>query len=142
MADVVDGLPQCLEVALVADAALVTEVRASVREALSIWGAGELSDTATLLVSEFVSNAIQHTRAAQISVRVTWTWPVLRVEVQDGDPSPPATRQADADLNGTCGRGLFLVGSLAERWGMIAIPDGKTMWFELVAQPTLSVARS
>jgi hypothetical protein len=39
---------------------------------------------------------------------------------RDG-PEPPAGG----------GRGLWLVGALAARWGCEALPDGKRVWFEV-----------
>jgi hypothetical protein len=54
---------------------------------------------------------------------------VLRVEVHDGNSRHPTPSPAPADA--TSGRGLHLVESLAERWGVEGTPDGKVVWFEL-----------
>lgn len=78
MADVVDSLPQRLEVALLANTALAAGAHAGLRAALPMWGASELCETPALLVSEFLTHAIQHTQASQSSVRDRWKSPVLR----------------------------------------------------------------
>lgn len=43
----------------------------------------------------------------------------------------PAPRDAPADAEG--GRGLALVDALAAAWGTLPRPEGKTVWFEVVA---------
>ncbi|MFJ9420026.1 ATP-binding protein [Streptomyces sp. NPDC101227] len=131
-----NDLPQHLEIALVPNAALVTVVRASLRAAMPLWGASELVDTAELLTSEMVSNALQHGLATEISVRATWDQSLLRVEVGEDDAAPLDAVPSATSLDATSGRGLFLIDKLAERWGTASAPRGKTGWFELIAQPT------
>jgi hypothetical protein len=54
--------------------------------------------------------------------------PVLRVEVADRVPGAVApTKQP----SGSKGRGLLIVEKLSRRWGTVAAPDGKVVWFEL-----------
>jgi anti-sigma regulatory factor (Ser/Thr protein kinase) len=87
-------------------------------------------DTAALLTTELVSNAIRHTRdELVVSVRVAGG--LLRVGVADSSHRRPQLVQVGQ--RDTSGRGLHLVEAMADRWGVD--PDerglGKTVWFEL-----------
>ncbi|HEY6745139.1 MAG TPA: ATP-binding SpoIIE family protein phosphatase [Mycobacteriales bacterium] len=89
-------------------------------------------DTAALLTTELVSNAIRHTRdELVVSVRVAGGR--LRVGVADSSHRRPQLVQVGR--RDTSGRGLHLVEAMADRWGVD--PDerglGKTVWFELAA---------
>jgi anti-sigma regulatory factor (Ser/Thr protein kinase) len=90
-------------------------------------------DTAALLTTELVSNAIRHTRD-ELVVTVKLTGDRLRVGVSDSSHRRPQLVQVGQ--RDTSGRGLHLVERLADRWGID--PDerglGKTVWFELVAR--------
>ena len=88
-------------------------------------GAAEL---AALLTSELATNAVRHARSAFV-VRATVHGQRLRVEVTDTDPSHPTVRQASS--RDTSGRGIMLVDSLADDWGVADDPEGKVVWFEL-----------
>ncbi|GGZ57444.1 hypothetical protein GCM10010387_59280 [Streptomyces inusitatus] len=114
--------------------------RALLRERLADWGiAGETADDASLLLSELVANAVRHAPAPSpdgrgIGVRISLGDGVLRLEVADADDRRPAPRKAASDEED--GRGLALVGALAERWGCgeRARGGGKTVWAELKAR--------
>ncbi|TYC73288.1 ATP-binding protein [Streptomyces sp. CB01881] len=78
-----------------------------------------LLPTGELLVSELVTNAVQHSRAPRgrlIFVRFHLAPDItLRIEVHDADSGRPTLRDAaDSD---EAGRGLLLVHELATRWG-------------------------
>jgi anti-sigma regulatory factor (Ser/Thr protein kinase) len=85
--------------------------------------------TALLLVSELVTNAVQH-GAGLVVLTVISTPSVLRVNVFDEGERRPQARMASPDE--PWGRGLLLVDRLALAWG---VEDGavlgKTVWFEL-----------
>jgi anti-sigma regulatory factor (Ser/Thr protein kinase) len=91
-------------------------------------------DTAALLTTELVSNAIRHTRD-ELGITVRLSGGRLRVGVSDSSHRRPQLVQVGT--RDTSGRGLHLVDALAERWGVE--PDarglGKTVWFELPAEP-------
>ncbi|WP_181809325.1 ATP-binding SpoIIE family protein phosphatase, partial [Streptomyces shenzhenensis] len=97
------------------------------RQALAGWGLEDLSDTAELLVSEIVTNAVRHA-SRPITLRLLHT-DVLRCEVGDDVPQLPRLRQAKA--TDEHGRGLYLVHRLARRWGTTRLGTGKIVWFEL-----------
>lgn len=92
-------------------------------------------DTATLLTSELVTNAIQHTDSGTHGGTVTVVvievpGGVLVEVVDDGSAGAPVVK---ADLYADEGHGLFLVQQLAAQWGYLRDPGGTTVWFHLVA---------
>ncbi|MER5479973.1 ATP-binding protein [Streptomyces sp. NPDC002734] len=92
----------------------------------------ELVDTAELLTTELVTNALVHTGHGAV-LKVTVTGRRLRVEVRDFVRSRPPRLPAgeDADDEATGGRGLLLVATLADAWGVRGHALGKSVWFEL-----------
>ncbi|MGV9252218.1 ATP-binding protein [Streptomyces sp. NPDC003697] len=128
---VIDTVGDCAEWTFTEDPGAVRTARAVVRDQLRSWGLDSLGDTAALLVSELVTNALRYA-TGPIGVRLlrpAGVPAVLLVEVSDAQPEPPHERPAGADDER--GRGLQLLASASRRWG--ARPDGagKTVWFEL-----------
>jgi anti-sigma regulatory factor (Ser/Thr protein kinase) len=117
-----------LRTRLARDPSSAAEARRFVRSALADWGASNLDETAALLVTELVTNAILHTRSGpEVTARLDGHR--LRVEVGDDDQSPPVRRYYDP--RATTGRGLVLVDELASAWGTEPAAGGKVVWFEL-----------
>ena len=114
-----------------ADLRAVPEVRRALRELLRQWGRPGRSDIAELLTSELVTNALIHTDHDAV-LTATVAPGGLRVEVRDFVARRPRLRVPNAD-DGTHGRGLVLVQSLADAWGVRAHGVGKAVWFELDA---------
>jgi serine phosphatase RsbU (regulator of sigma subunit) len=102
-------------------------VRQMVRGLLRKWGLAEEADTAILLASELVTNAIRYA-SRPISVRLMLTDSLL-CEVHDDDPHLPVLDDPRPTEEG--GRGILLVSRLARRWGVTRITTGKVVWFEL-----------
>jgi anti-sigma regulatory factor (Ser/Thr protein kinase) len=94
------------------------------------------SDVARLLVSELVTNAVQHTLSRRpggtVTVVVIELAGSLRVEVTDEGSARNVPVVRD-DMLATDGRGLFLVQSLADEWGYLRESCGTTVWFHLAA---------
>jgi DNA-binding NarL/FixJ family response regulator len=88
----------------------------------------EMVTVAELLISELVTNAVEHASAAP-AVTVDLSPGRLRVEVRDDDPSPVAPRTPRPDEAG--GRGLGMVARLSDAWGQEPTDGGKVIWFEL-----------
>jgi anti-sigma regulatory factor (Ser/Thr protein kinase) len=88
-----------------------------------------------LLVSELVTNSVQHARVSaddSIILVVRITDDSVRVEVQDQGPgfeAPSVAPPPDADA----GWGLFLVEQLADSWGVQ--PAERAVWFEIGRDP-------
>jgi PAS domain S-box-containing protein len=117
-----------VSVALDADPRNVSRGRRILRDALVRSGAEHLVESATLLLSEVVTNAFVHV-GTQVLVLVWSTDEGVRVEVEDAGSHVPARRHY-VGTAGT-GRGLQLLDELADRWGTVARSTGKTVWFEL-----------
>ncbi|MFF1414958.1 PAS domain S-box protein [Streptomyces sp. NPDC058289] len=105
--------------------------RRFLRSTLGVWGRGDdqLCDTACLLASELLSNAVNHS-CGPVRLRVRQAGRELSVEVCDGTPVLPQARFASHDAES--GRGLLLVDSLAEAWGTLPTAEGKAVWFSLL----------
>ncbi|MER5809611.1 ATP-binding protein [Streptomyces sp. NPDC002033] len=110
--------------------------RALLRGQCAAWCVGvEAADTAELLLSELVTNAVRHSGAPpgrEIGVRVARYAGVLRVEVADaGDLVELAP--GDAGEWDERGRGLRIVAALADRWGQCPRRHGigKAVWAEI-----------
>ncbi|MGP4114423.1 ATP-binding protein [Streptomyces sp. 4N509B] len=107
--------------------------RRCVREVLDAWRLPYLADDASLIVSELVTNVVQHTpfgiaefveltlerHDATLLIAVADSWP-WEIPVADA-PDPHAQN----------GRGLLLVDALARSWGVEAHHGRKTVWARL-----------
>ncbi|AXI76983.1 SpoIIE family protein phosphatase [Peterkaempfera bronchialis] len=120
-----------------ADLARIAELRGELRDAVSRWGVGDLADTAELLASELVTNALVHTdRDAMVTARLYRDGDGsarFRLEVEDDSDQWPTRRTPGEQA--ASGRGLMLVEALADSWGVEPRGSGKRMWFELTAAP-------
>ncbi|KOX02189.1 PAS/PAC sensor protein [Streptomyces sp. NRRL B-3648] len=105
----------------------VGRAREYARGQLLSWDLEPLVDTAELLVSELVTNALRYGEG-DIRLRLLLDR-TLVCEVWDAGLVQPRRRRArDTDEGG---RGLQLVGLLSAAWGSRRTPRGKTVWFEL-----------
>lgn len=87
-------------------------------------------DTAILLISELVTNAVVHGQG-NVVISMGLSGKGLRVDVSDGSPDLPHLDPAP-QANRRTGRGLFLVDSLASSWRHEVHPrHGKTVTFTL-----------
>ena len=118
--------------------ALVTAVpcaRLHVRQVLWEWGLTELMDSAELIVSELMSNAVAASAEVEQATFVR-LWLLsdkerLLIFVWDANPKPPVSGALDVDAEK--GRGLLLVAASSTRWGAYPAPDvgGKAVWAEI-----------
>jgi anti-sigma regulatory factor (Ser/Thr protein kinase) len=99
--------------------------RGHVAAYLTAAGRSDLVPSATLIVSELVTNAVVHA-GGTIDVRVALTDESLRVDIHDTSDLLPHLRQPDVG-----GRGLHIVEAIATKWGVSTDGHGKTTWFEL-----------
>ena len=113
---------------LVAHPSSVAAARKMVRDILVEARREDLVETAQLVVSEVVTNALVHA-GTPMGFHAFVGESGLRVEVTDGSTQAPARRTYSA-LSGT-GRGMRLLQQLVDHWGTLARPNGKTVWFEL-----------
>lgn len=95
-------------------------------------------DTAALLTSELVTNAVLHTSSGRDGGTVT----VVVIDVPDGlmvevidDGNPRGGPQVRGDRYAAQGHGLFLVEQLAADWGFLQDNAGTTVWFRINTGP-------
>jgi anti-sigma regulatory factor (Ser/Thr protein kinase) len=88
----------------------------------------ELVEVAALLTTELTTNSLLHAGSA-VDVEVAVSPREVRVEVSDTHPSVPVASRPDA--SSTYGRGLLLVESLSDHWGVARRDAGKGVWFSL-----------
>lgn len=100
---------------------------------LRAWGVDPASSIAVLLVvSELATNAVRHGRVPgrYFEVRIAYdAEKMVGVEVSDPGEGRPVI--ADATPDDESGRGLAIVDSLAEAWGIRERIVGKTVWARL-----------
>jgi anti-sigma regulatory factor (Ser/Thr protein kinase) len=108
--------------------------RVTLRAVLAAHGLDELAYRAELVASELTTNSVRHTKGPAL-VRLHWLHPVLRISVWDTSPDLPEPKAPHPDAEE--GRGLVILGLVADRWGACSMndgpagPGGKTIWFEL-----------
>jgi pimeloyl-ACP methyl ester carboxylesterase/anti-sigma regulatory factor (Ser/Thr protein kinase) len=126
-----DGYAETMKVAVTLSPgpASVGTARRLVDTTLTEWGVGDLAEDAALVASELVTNALRH-GLPPVSLAVSLEAATLRVAVHDGRPEAlPLPRDLRDDE--TNGRGLVIVGRLAQRWGWDRDESGKSVWADL-----------
>jgi len=113
---------------LVSGVEAARQARRVVRDLLERGQRVDLADTACLLTTELVANAIVHA-GAPVELVVDLDGARLAIEVIDASADPP--RPVHADLLATGGRGLEMVAHLADAWGVTPVVPGKSVWFSL-----------
>ncbi|AXI78346.1 ATP-binding protein [Peterkaempfera bronchialis] len=111
---------------------VVGALRRIMRTHLRSWGLSHLAEGAQLILSELVTNVIEHVGTSVPSrLTVMMRDGFLRIEVHDpdGGGATPTSRHAAEHAEG--GRGLEIVGALADRWGADQGGPGKVIWAEL-----------
>jgi anti-sigma regulatory factor (Ser/Thr protein kinase) len=102
--------------------------RARVREACADWGIHGAQATLELVVTELVTNAVQHACSAPL-VTLGLRTDEATVSVEDVLPGErPRPQLTSADAPECRGKGLLLVGALAKCWGVIDRAGGKAVW--------------
>lgn len=103
------------------------QARSELRRVLRQWQMEHLADTAELLVSELVTNAVRYAPGPiHLTARGGHT---LRCHIDDGSRLLPRLYNACPDDE--FGRGIALVDQLASDWGVDLTDRGKSVWFEL-----------
>src|SRR5580704_12616858 len=121
---------QHLQLTLPACGLPVRLARQVTRGVLAAWRLAHVEETAVLLVSELVTNAVRDaasTDAITLELQVVQTW--LRIEAYRCRPGlavPRTTGEFDES-----GFEFALMESLAGKWGVRETVTGKTAWAEL-----------
>lgn len=102
--------------------------RAQLRKALAGWGMAGIEESAVLVLSELVTNAVVHARVPpgrEIQARFVRVVRGVRIEVHDASGAWPVRRVPDE----SGGYGLLMVETLASRWGVTERGGvGKAVW--------------
>lgn len=113
---------------LIASASSAGTARHFAADVLGRAGWGEQADTAVLLVSELVTNALRHGRPpCRLSIDAGTD--VIEITVEDADPT--LCRPVEAGELDESGRGYVLVDALSDEWGVRSSEGGKSAWFRL-----------
>lgn len=115
--------------------ACVNEARQRLRDTLVRWALPDLADDSALVLSELLSNAVEHSRNPDRTVRTRFSrlpgGSGVRIEVHDADSAhlPRVTPPSEDALRG---RGLLLVAACTgQRWGVDVVDGAKTVWGEV-----------
>jgi anti-sigma regulatory factor (Ser/Thr protein kinase) len=117
--------------------------RRLVSHRLDDWGCPyttQVNETLTLITAELTANAVRHGHVPgrDFHIQLTLDAGIFRIEVTDtrAEKQPPTSHPSATDSLSESGRGLLLVATLADDWGVSprkAAP-GKTVWAELRVQ--------
>jgi len=114
---------------LIAGPAAASEARGQVRAAIHAWDVPVDQNTAVLLTSELVTNAIRHEPGETVLLAITCARGQFRVDVHDRSSFIPVP--VDGPPDAETGRGLMLVTSMSTQWGYYWTPAGKAVYFTL-----------
>jgi anti-sigma regulatory factor (Ser/Thr protein kinase) len=95
------------------------------------WGLPELVGPASLVITELVSNAVEHA-GTMITLQLSRRSRYVHIAVRDGSAEQPLLNRPDPASSGR-GRGLVLVDSIAAHWGSLPSREGKVVWATLAA---------
>jgi anti-sigma regulatory factor (Ser/Thr protein kinase) len=108
----------------------ISVARRLVVDLLRAWRIPQDRDDAALLVTELVTNVVDHVggeTALTLELEHFGGW--LRIAVVDGSSVLPVVHALDGDS--PRGRGLHLVQAIADRWGSEDHRGGKRVWLDL-----------
>ena len=103
------------------------------------WGLHDLAPDVALCVSELAANALLHAREP-FTLTVRRAGAGVRIDVIDPRPDqlpvvvPLVGTARDLTERSTTGRGLQIVATLADRWGVSTTNGAKAVWAELSGQ--------
>jgi anti-sigma regulatory factor (Ser/Thr protein kinase) len=105
-------------------------VRHRIADDLAAQGvAAESIEHVVLVASELVTNAVQHTAPANgTDVTIEWSLDADNVTMQVSDPSPTPPVRRHPGLTEPSGRGMLVIDTLSDDWGVEQTPTGKRIW--------------
>ena len=135
--------PLCSSLPLGAFRTATPCARLHARAVLTEWGLGGLAETAELIVSELVTNAVRASTGPDgrprygeaglpvVVLRLSTDGVRVLIEVWDEIPSAPVPERADPDDES--GRGLMLIEAVSDLWTWANVPGwtGKVVSAEL-----------
>jgi anti-sigma regulatory factor (Ser/Thr protein kinase) len=137
--DIADLWPLQSFLGFAPQASAVTRARRHVRQLLREWNLADSGESAELVVSELLTNAVHATRVAEVFAPVRLLLlsdkQSVLILVWDSSPQPPARIDATGDAEN--GRGLLLVEAMSTQWDWY-VPHhlgGKVVWAQIGAEP-------
>jgi anti-anti-sigma regulatory factor len=129
--------PRRVSMSLAPTLAAPATAREMVDAACRSWHIEHVGESAMLVVSELVSNAVKHA-GTDMHLTAVLRANHLHLTVRDGSPHPPVATGFDVDdalPMPEDGRGLYLINIYATAWGSIPTNGGKTVWATLRISP-------
>ncbi|WP_433604707.1 ATP-binding protein [Dactylosporangium sp. CA-139114] len=123
--------PRRMEVELFPEPDATRVARDLVDRACQQWKVAPVADTAALIVTELVANAVEHA-GTPIQVSVALRNRHLHLAVRD---ESPLRLERSGGEDGEPGRGLLIVEGMSSAWGCVQTTGGKVVWATLRLQP-------
>lgn len=115
------------------------QARRLTRARLTGWSVCEdTCDTAALVVTELVTNAIVHTASSHIVCELHDGADLVRIAVRDEGRAPGVPHQSPQRADDEGGRGLLLVEAMCRAWGAQEHGPGLLVWAELARAADVS----
>jgi anti-sigma regulatory factor (Ser/Thr protein kinase) len=115
---------------LVADPQAPAAGRTVTGALLSLWGLPELREDAQLIVSELVTNAVEHAPGSDpLQLEIARHGNGVRISLADSSEDQPVVV---VPHDRPRGRGMLLIQALAHAWGAEPRPGGKREWVDLL----------
>jgi anti-sigma regulatory factor (Ser/Thr protein kinase) len=130
-------IPRLIAFALPGIPEAVPVARSRVRAALGLHGLGEYADDAEIIISDLVTNAVQHVCGngrQTIGVTLTRAFSTAAVTVTVSDSSPDGPIRRDTPADSEQGRGLQVVEALSAHWGWRQETGGKAVFAVLARE--------
>jgi anti-sigma regulatory factor (Ser/Thr protein kinase) len=126
-----EAIPRLIAFALPGTPGSVPVARSRVRAALAVHGLSEYADDAEVIVSELVTNAVQHacdngTMTIGVTLTAAGSPAAVTVAVSDSSRNDPIRR--DTPPGSEQGRGLQIVQALSAHWGWRQEDGGKAVF--------------
>ncbi|MEV6305748.1 ATP-binding protein [Actinoplanes sp. NPDC051861] len=119
--------PRRLFMRITPESLAARRARRLVQDACEAWELPDLEFPAQLVVSELVSNVVEHT-GSEGRLLVARRGDGLHIAVADRSPHLPRPRERNGPDLKEGGRGLQIVHRLSAVWGAMPIDDGKVVW--------------
>jgi anti-sigma regulatory factor (Ser/Thr protein kinase) len=123
--------PESAEITLPRNPSSVATARRFIEARAAAWSfPAPAGEQLVLIGSELVTNAVLHART-ELTLTLERRGGRVRISVKDRSQAPATLRHYRADA--LTGRGLGVVATLSDSWGISAAADGKVVWAELAA---------